>query len=44
MAMVNAVLVFSFLTRAFYQILAMNQLYVLPDVPIQVGGDRVEIL
>lgn len=39
MAVVNTILVSSFISRSLYQMLAMNNVYVLPDVPIDAEGD-----
>lgn len=38
-SVVNAVLVTSFFTRAVYQLLAVFELYILPDVPMEGDGD-----
>jgi hypothetical protein len=36
LSVVNIILVVSFASRSFYQIMAMNKILVLPDVPLQV--------
>jgi hypothetical protein len=39
MSVVNIFLVTAFASRAFYQIMAMNELMILPDVPLEDSGD-----
>ena len=36
MATVNIILIISFATRSLYQLLALNRVYILPDIPLQV--------
>lgn len=43
LSFVNAALVVSFASRSFYQIMAINQLMVLPDVPLQPNDGDVPL-
>lgn len=43
LSMVNILLVVSFASRSFYQIMAINELMILPDVPLQPNDGDVEL-